>query len=116
MLYSSVSPSSFESINNRWYPEVLQHCPNVPIVLAASKIDIRTDEETVERLAANRQAPITYEQGLALSKEINAAEFIERSALTRQGLTQVFDECMRCVADPGSKAQKQKQKSGCTLL
>lgn len=116
MLYSSVNPTSFENIRAKWYPEVSHHCPNSPIVLAATKIDLRTNEEMLQRLAAHRQAPVTYEQGLTLAKEINAAKFVECSALTQQGLKQVFDECIRTVAEPADKPQKKKKKSGCNLL
>jgi Ras-related C3 botulinum toxin substrate 1 len=116
VLYSAVNPNSFENVRTKWYPEIHHHCPNAAVVLAATKIDLRTNEEMLQRLAQHRQAPVTYEQGMTLAKEIGAAKFVECSALTQVGLKQVFDECIRSVIAPAEKPQKKKKKSGCLIL
>ena len=116
VLYSAVNPSSFENVRSKWYPEINHHCPNAAVILAATKIDLRNNEDMLQRLAQHRQAPVTYEQGMALAKEINAAKFLECSALTQQGLKQVFDECIRAVVVPAQKPQKKKKKATCNLL
>lgn len=46
----------------QWYPEVRHHCPNVPIVLVGTKIDLRTDTETIEKLKERKLAPVTRNQ------------------------------------------------------
>ena len=46
----------------QWGPEVSHHCPNTPIILVGTKLDLRDDKETVERLREKRLAPITYTQ------------------------------------------------------
>ena len=61
-------------------------------------MDLREDPRTLDQLAKQKMAPITYSQGLQLAKEIGAAKFIECSALTQKGLKLVFDEAIRCVA------------------
>ena len=70
LAYSVVNPSSFDNIKNKWYPEVSHYCPKVPIVLVGTKIDIREDPAILERLAVKKQVPITYTDGLTLSKDI----------------------------------------------
>ena len=95
-----VSPASFESVRGKWYPEVRHHCPNVPIILVGTKLDLREDEETIEKLKEKRLAPITYPQGLAMAKDVGAAKYLECSAMTQEGLKTVFHEAIRVVLCP----------------
>ena len=89
------------------------HCPNTPIILVGTKLDLREDKETVEKLKEKKLSPITYPQGLAMAKEIAAIKYLECSALTQKGLKNVFDEAIRAVLCPKPKAAK---KSGCVVL
>jgi GTPase SAR1 family protein len=62
----------------QWYPEVRHHCPSTPIILVGTKLDLREDKETIEKLKDKKLAPITYPQvcsdgfvdGLPLSSEV----------------------------------------------
>lgn len=31
--FSVASPSSFENVTSKWYPEIKHHCPDAPIIL-----------------------------------------------------------------------------------
>ncbi|GLG95237.1 Ras-related protein Rac1 [Gryllus bimaculatus] len=107
--FSLVNPASFEN----WYPEVRHHCPSTPIILVGTKLDLREDKETIEKLKDKKLAPITYPQGLAMAKEIGAVKYLECSALTQKGLKTVFDEAIRAVLCP-VPAPKPRRK--CVLL
>ena len=98
--FSLVSPASFENVRAKWHPEVRHHCPNVPIVLVGTKLDLREDEETIEELKEKRLAPVTYPQGLAMAKDVGAAKYLECSAMTQEGLKTVFHEAIRAVLCP----------------
>ncbi|XP_052267401.1 ras-related C3 botulinum toxin substrate 1-like isoform X2 [Dreissena polymorpha] len=111
--FSLVMPSSFENVQAKWYPEVLHYCPRTPIILVGLQLDLRNDHETIEKLKRNRQSPITYPQGLALAKKVNAVKYLECSALTKTGLNTVFDEAIRAVLNPPKQV---KQRRGCTLF
>ncbi|TMS36896.1 hypothetical protein L596_003957 [Steinernema carpocapsae] len=111
--FSLVNPASFENVRAKWYPEVSHHCPNTPIILVGTKLDLREDRETVDKLRDRRLSPINYHQGLAMAKEINAVKYLECSALTQKGLKQVFDEAIRAVLTPPPKPKK---KGKCSLL
>lgn len=112
--FSLISPASFENVRAKWYPEVNHHCPDTPIILVGTKLDLRDDKDTVEKLRDKKLAPLTYPQGLALAKEINAVKYLECSALTQKGLKTVFDEAIRAVLCPRQK--KKPKGSGCLLI
>ena len=42
------------------YPEVRHHCPQVPIILVGTKLDLRDDKDVIMKLKKKRLAPITY--------------------------------------------------------
>ena len=92
--YSVVSPSSYESIKEKWLPEISYHRKGTPFVLVGTKIDLRDDVATLERLAKNNQTPLTKEMGDKLAKEVGAVKYVECSALTFEGVKEVFDEAI----------------------
>ena len=97
----------------QWFPELAHHCPNTPIILVGTKLDLREDKETIEKLREKKLSPITNPQGLAMTKEIRAVKYLECSALTQKGLKNVFDEAIRAVLCPKAKPKKNK---GCVVL
>ncbi|XP_064635184.1 ras-related C3 botulinum toxin substrate 1 isoform X2 [Lineus longissimus] len=111
--FSLISPASFENVRAKWYPEVSHHCPNTPIILVGTKLDLREDKETLEKLKEKRLAPIGYPQGLSMQKEISATKYLECSALTQKGLKNVFDEAIRAVLIP---VRPMKKKKNCRIL
>ena len=49
-------------MKEKWLPEVQSYCPNTPIILVGTKLDLREDKETIDKLKEKRLAPITYPQ------------------------------------------------------
>lgn len=49
-------------------PEITHHCPKAPYILVGTKLDLRDDKETIDRLASRKEAPITYEQVLQVGE------------------------------------------------
>lgn len=90
------------------------HCPHTPIILVGTKLDLRDDKETTEKLKEKKLAPISHPQGLQMAKEISAVKYLECSALTQKGLKNVFDEAIRAVLNPVK--QTKKKGKGCTLF
>ena len=111
--FSIPSPASFENVKEKWYPEVSHHCPKTPIVLVGLQLDLRDDKETVEKLAKVKQEPITYEKGMKMAEEIRAFKYVECSALTQEGLKNVFDTAI-AAAHGGLDTLKCKRK-GCVI-
>jgi len=67
------------------------------MVLVGTKIDLREDSGTIEKLAAKGQIPVTFEQGMDLMREIGGNKYVECSSLTLTGLHNVFQEAIRLV-------------------
>ena len=67
----------------QWVPEITHHCQKTPFLLVGTQIDLRDDAATIEKLAKNKQKPITGEQGEKLAKELKAVKYVECSALTQ---------------------------------
>ncbi|ORX79214.1 ras-related C3 botulinum toxin substrate 1 precursor [Anaeromyces robustus] len=112
--FSLVAPPSLENVKTKWCPEINHHAPGTPIILVGTKLDLREDRDTIEKLTQKRMAPISYQQGLQVSKEINAVKYLECSALTQTGLKNVFDGAIRAVLCP-AKPKKAKNKK-CLIL
>uniref|UniRef100_A0A1A8D1K3 Ras-related C3 botulinum toxin substrate 1 (Rho family, small GTP binding protein Rac1) n=1 Tax=Nothobranchius kadleci TaxID=1051664 RepID=A0A1A8D1K3_NOTKA len=112
--FSLVSPASFENVRAKWYPEVRHHCPKTPIILVGTKLDLRDDKDTIEKLKEKKLSPIIYPQSLALAKEIGAVKYLECSALTQRGLKTVFDEAIRAVLCPQPANKPSRRK--CNIL
>lgn len=109
--FSTVTPSSFENVKEKWFPEVRHHCPGVPCILVGTQMDLRDDAKVIEKLAKNRQKPVATESGERLAKELNAIKYLECSALTQKGLKNVFDEAIIAALEPPKKSSKK-----CLLL
>jgi len=84
--FSVASPSSFENVVSKWYPEIKHHCPDAPMILVGTKIDLREDKETLNVLSEQGLSPIKREQGQKLANKIRAVKYLECSALTQRGL------------------------------
>ena len=110
--FSVVSPSSYKHIKVKWVPEITHHCPKTPFLLVGTKIDLRDDAGTIEKLSKNKQKPITQDMGEKLAKELKAVKYVECSALTRKGLKNVFDEAIMAALEP-SETKKRKR---CSIL
>jgi len=110
--FSIISPHSYDNVKSKWFPEIQHHAPGVPIILVGTKSDLRGDEAMLASLAAKGLRVITREEAAARQKEIGAVSYMECSALTQEGLKDVFDATIR------ASMQKKvvKKKGGCIIL
>jgi Ras-related C3 botulinum toxin substrate 1 len=112
--FSVVNPISLENVKEKWLPEVSHHCPNVPIILVGTKLDMKEDSGTLEKLKKQGLKPVTKEEGEACKKAIKAVHYVECSAKTQQGIKEVFDKAIRTVLF--DKTKQSSGKKGCLLL
>ena len=90
--FSVTTPASFENVKEKWFPEVHHHCPRVPCLIVGTQIDLRGDGQVIQKLARQRQQPVSSELGERLASGLGAVKYVECSALTQKGLKTVFDE------------------------
>jgi len=106
--FSIISPSSFENVSSKWYPEIQHHAPHVPILLVGTKSDLRSDDATVSQLKSKGLDLISLDKANAKAKEIGAVKYMECSALTQTGLKDVFDEAIRAALSKPNKKRRRK--------
>lgn len=109
--FSLISPVSLENVPYKWYPEIAHYCPHVPIILVGTKKDMRNIK--------GKYTPITYETGKEMSDRLQVYQYIECSALTQEGLTEVFESAVRSVIQPKIDKKMKKMNTSnkvCQLL
>ena len=67
------------------------------MILVGTKLDLRDDSATIEKLKERRMQAISYAQGNQMARDIGATRYMECSALSQVGLKGVFDEAIRSV-------------------
>jgi len=80
--YKISEPASLFSAINHWVPEVRAQAPATPIVLVGCQSDLRTDRGVVQGLAAAGKSPVSSQQALAMSQQIQAVMYVETSSKT----------------------------------
>ena len=98
--FSLVDPITFENVKEKWAPELKHHCPNTPVILVGTKLELRDDKITTDKMMANCLKPVTYVEGLQMQREIGAVKYMECSAVTQKGLRAVFDEAVLASLSP----------------
>jgi Rho family protein len=73
---------------------VAHFCDGTPLILVATKTDLRRDDNTRRMLGAQGQKPVTPDQGAEVAQEIGA-KYIECSAKTGTGVQEVFALALR---------------------
>merc|ERR1711931_1787 len=110
--FSVISSASFENVKSKWVPEIQHHAPNVPLLLIGTKADLRKDEPTLSTLSARGSKIIELGAAEQMAKEVGAIKYLECSALTQEGLKQVFDDAIRAAITKDDK----KKRRGCSIL
>jgi len=105
--FSLVDPKSLENVMKKWIPEIIETgCPGVTTVLVGTKLDQRTNKTVVEELEKAGLKPISKEEGEKARAEIGADLYMECSSVTKEGLSQLFEEALKCMVAHSTKSKK----------
>lgn len=89
------SPDSLENAKTKWIEEVNELCPNVPVLLVGLKKDLRTHPVAIEEMRKRSTPFVSPQEAEAISKEIGARRYLECSALTGEGVDDIFEVATR---------------------
>ncbi|KAK3593171.1 hypothetical protein CHS0354_039656 [Potamilus streckersoni] len=98
--YCVVDRESFCSVQDHWILEVQKHLGRAnkkPVILVATQVDLRNTNDD------NMVTTVSTSEGERLAKYIGAEKFIECSAITKEGVSEVFQNVITC-------AVKQRKK------
>ncbi|KAH9488048.1 Rho GTPase [Bulinus truncatus] len=103
LCFSVAEPDSFVNIKSRWIPELRAFQPKCPIILVGTQTDLR-DKGNDELKLSNQNAQfISKKQGKRLAHKIRARTYAECSALTGEGLDNIFYHALMAAAVPKKK-------------
>ncbi|NXE84303.1 RHO1 protein, partial [Cochlearius cochlearius] len=113
MCFSVDRPHSQQNILDFWLPEVKLFCPTVPVILVATKIDLRGDEG-VKKLTTPGNEPINATEGKALAASIGAYAYLECSAKTKEGVDAALESISQCALNV--KRRRKRHCRQCRIL
>jgi len=103
------SRNSYNNVVDKWMPEVRHFCANTPVVLVATKTDLRL------RPHADDKQPLTTNDGDQLARRLSADAYAECSSKTGDRVADVFQiaarEALRARRQPNCSHRRK-----CTLL
>ncbi|XP_032301126.1 rho-related GTP-binding protein RhoD [Coturnix japonica] len=104
--FDVTSRSSYDNILTKWYPEVNHFCKDVPVLLVGCKTDLRQ----------GHHQPVTFQEGEAMARQVQAAAYLECSALQQDNVRDVFIKVCT-IALRGTRRPRRKNwpRNGCVL-
>lgn len=110
--FSVDSPDSLDNVPEKWVPEVRHFCPNTPFLLVGCKKDLRHDPHTIATLKQINQVPVPYNKAMQVATDIQAYQYIECSAKSKENVREVFETATRAAL----LNKKKKGGGGCMML
>jgi len=109
--FSLVDPETLDHVKSKWIVEIRNHMEGAKpaILLLGTKLDQRTNSSVIENLRKVGKKPVTKAEGEKARAAINADHYFECSALTQEGLPEVFEAAVKHML-PNSKPQSQKEE------
>jgi len=114
MCFSVDRPDSQQNILNFWVPEIKLFCPKVPIILVATKIELRGDEGMKKKLTTADNEPMNTTEGEALAASIGANAYLECSAKTKEGVDTAREIISQCALN--QKRRRKRHYRRCRIL
>lgn len=108
LCFSVDSKESFDRVEEHWIKELRHFLPYIPILLVATKTDLRHDAQLINKLSRSGRHLITTEEGSMLAQKIGATLYCETSAKQIHGVQDTFHRAMQ--------ATVREEETGCCLV
>eukprot|EP00475_Leptophrys_vorax_P014089 TRINITY_DN20480_c0_g1_i1.p2 TRINITY_DN20480_c0_g1~~TRINITY_DN20480_c0_g1_i1.p2 ORF type:complete len:195 (+),score=49.16 TRINITY_DN20480_c0_g1_i1:50-634(+) len=105
LCYSISSPTSLARIQEYWFPEVDKYSEGTPIILVGTKADLRGDTAAQAHLAEQGLKMVSHDEAVKVGTDIGAVDVLECSAVTGEGVREVFDRVFQVFAENHPKAK-----------
>ena len=102
--FSIVDRKSLINAKDKWYKEVNHHLRDIPIFLVGLKADLRDDAARAALDDPEVGDPIPREEAESLAKDLKCIKYLEVSAKTNTGVSDVFEQAIQTVLDVRSGA------------
>lgn len=89
------TPDSLDNARTKWIEEVNERCPNVPVILVGLKKDLRTNPQAIEEVRKRSGKFVDVQEAEQCAKEMGCRRYLECSALTGEGVDDVFEVATR---------------------
>ncbi len=76
LCFNIAKPDTLRNAVDLWSKELKKYSPGIPIILVGTKLDLREDRNTIEKLQEKKLSPVTFSQGEAISREIGAVIYM----------------------------------------
>lgn len=105
------SRNSYNNVIDKWMPEVRHFCPNTPVVLVATKTDLRLKPH------ADDKQQLTTNDGDELARRLSADAYVECSSKTGDRVAGVFQIAAREALRAGRQSKPNfGRRRKCNLL
>ncbi|KAK7207632.1 putative GTP binding protein [Myxozyma melibiosi] len=105
------TPDSLENVTSKWIIEINELCPGIPIILVGLKKDLRQDPQAIESIRKRSQRFVTPQEAELVARQVGARKYLECSALTGEGVDNVFEAATRASLLVG-----ERQSTGCCVI
>lgn len=96
-------PDSLENARSKWVDEVKYYCPKVPFILVGLKKDLRQ--------STDHRRYVQTQHAENIAKDIGAKKYLELSALTGEGVDDIFEFATRT-----SLLITEREKNSCCVV
>ncbi|KAH9490791.1 hypothetical protein Btru_047003 [Bulinus truncatus] len=92
LCFSVATPESLRDAQDKWIPEIRKYCPNTPVILVGTQIDLRDESPPTKPQRSTTKGPPVFigtKEGVHAASKMNLDCYVECSSLTEAGISRL---------------------------